>query len=59
LMMQNGFLHPTINFVDSDPFCDLDFVPNVGRCQKVDTMMSLSFGFGGYNAACIVRAYGD
>lgn len=59
LMMQNGFLHPTINFVDSDPFCDLDFVPNVGRRQKVDTMMSLSFGFGGYNAACIVRAYGD
>jgi 3-oxoacyl-[acyl-carrier-protein] synthase II len=59
LMMQNGFLHPTINFVDSDPFCDLDFVPNVGRHQKVDTMMSLSFGFGGYNAACIIRAYSD
>jgi 3-oxoacyl-[acyl-carrier-protein] synthase II len=58
LMMQNGFLHPTINFTDSDPLCDLDFIPNVGRCQKVNAMMSLSFGFGGYNAACIIRAYG-
>lgn len=59
LMMQNGFLHPTINFIDSDPLCDLDFIPNVGRYQKVDTMMSLSFGFGGYNAACIIREYDD
>lgn len=59
LMMHNGFLHPTINFSDSDPLCDLDFIPNVGRCQKVNAMMSLSFGFGGYNAACIIRDYGD
>jgi 3-oxoacyl-[acyl-carrier-protein] synthase II len=59
LMMQKGFLHPTINFIDSDPLCDLDFIPNVGRCQKVNTMMSLSFGFGGYNSACIIRTYGD
>ncbi len=59
LMMQNEFLHPTINFVDSDPSCDLDFIPNIGRSETVDTMMSLSFGFGGYNAACILRAYSD
>ena len=59
LMMNYGFLHPTINLVETDPLCDLDFIPNVGRCQKVNTMMSLSFGFGGYNAACIIRAYGD
>ena len=43
LMMQNEFLHPTINFVDSDPSCDLDFIPNIGHPETVDTMMSLSF----------------
>jgi 3-oxoacyl-[acyl-carrier-protein] synthase II len=58
-MMENEFLHPTINFVDSDPLCDLDFIPNIGRSEKVNTMMSLSFGFGGYNAACILRTYSD
>src|SRR5262245_27396154 len=59
LMMQKRFLHPTINFIDSDPLCDLDFIPNLGRYQKVNTMMSLSFGFGGYNSAGIIRAYGE
>jgi 3-oxoacyl-[acyl-carrier-protein] synthase II len=59
LMMHHGFLHPTINLADSDPLCDLDFIPHVGRCQNVNAMMSLSFGFGGYNAACIIRAYDD
>jgi 3-oxoacyl-[acyl-carrier-protein] synthase II len=56
LMMENEFLHPTINFTESDPLCDLDFIPNQGRPQKTDTMMSVSFGFGGYNAACVLRA---
>jgi 3-oxoacyl-[acyl-carrier-protein] synthase II len=56
LMIENEFLHPTINFTDPDPQCDLDFIPNQGRPRKVDTMMSVSFGFGGYNAACVLRA---
>jgi 3-oxoacyl-[acyl-carrier-protein] synthase II len=56
LMIENEFLHPTINFTDPDPLCDLDFIPNQGRPQRVDTMMSVSFGFGGYNAACVLRA---
>ncbi|MFQ5682840.1 MAG: beta-ketoacyl-[acyl-carrier-protein] synthase family protein [Candidatus Binatia bacterium] len=55
LMMQRGYLHPTINFQEPDPLCDLNYLPNEGRCQKVDTMLSVSFGFGGYNAACIIR----
>ena len=57
LMMENEFLHPTINYTEPDPICDLDFIPNQGRSSKVDTMMSVSFGFGGYNAACVLRAF--
>jgi 3-oxoacyl-[acyl-carrier-protein] synthase II len=57
LMMENEFLHPTINYTEPDPICDLDFIPNQGRSAKVDTMMSVSFGFGGYNAACVLRAF--
>jgi 3-oxoacyl-[acyl-carrier-protein] synthase II len=57
LMMEGGFLHPTINLIEPDPLCDLDFIPNEGRCEKVESMMSLSFGFGGYNAVCVLQAY--
>lgn len=57
LMMENEFLHPTINYTEPDPICDLDFIPNQGRSAKVDAMMSVSFGFGGYNAACVLRAF--
>jgi 3-oxoacyl-[acyl-carrier-protein] synthase II len=57
LMMENDFLHPTINYTEPDPLCDLDFIPNQGRPEKVKAMMSVSFGFGGYNAACVLRAF--
>jgi 3-oxoacyl-[acyl-carrier-protein] synthase II len=57
LMMENRFLHPTINLSFPDPKCDLDFIPNEGRSQKVNAMLSLSFGFGGYNAACVIQRY--
>jgi 3-oxoacyl-(acyl-carrier-protein) synthase len=57
LMMENEYLHPTINYTEADPICDLDFIPNQGRSAKVDTMMSVSFGFGGYNAACVLRSF--
>ena len=46
-------IHPTINYEYPDPECDLDYVPNVSRRQRVDTVLSNSFGFGGQNA-CLV-----
>jgi 3-oxoacyl-[acyl-carrier-protein] synthase II len=57
LMLHNEYLHPTINLLEPDPLCDLDFIPNSGRARKVDAMLSVSFGFGGYNAACVIRRY--
>ena len=55
LMMEHGYLHPTINFRESDPLCDLNYLPNVGVRRSVDAMVSVSFGFGGYNAACVIQ----
>jgi 3-oxoacyl-[acyl-carrier-protein] synthase II len=55
LCMANNVVHPTINVENQDPDCDLDVVPNVAREAKVDAALSNSFGFGGHNAALLVK----
>jgi 3-oxoacyl-[acyl-carrier-protein] synthase II len=57
LSMEAGKVPPTINLEVPDPECDLDYVPNVAREAKVDVAMSNSFGFGGHNAAVVLRRY--
>lgn len=57
LMLQNGMIHPTINYETPDPDCDLDYVPNTARELQFKTALSNSFGFGGHNASLIVRKY--
>ena len=50
LAIRDQYVPPTINLDEPDPECDLDYVPNVGREQRVDLAISTSFGFGGHNA---------
>jgi 3-oxoacyl-[acyl-carrier-protein] synthase II len=57
LTLQQGVLPPTINHTDPDPDCDLDYVPNNAREVPVRTAVSTSFGFGGQNAALVMRRF--
>jgi 3-oxoacyl-[acyl-carrier-protein] synthase II len=57
LELVRGKIHPTINLLDPDPACDLDYVPLVARDFKGRTIMKNSFGFGGHNAVLVFRAW--
>jgi 3-oxoacyl-[acyl-carrier-protein] synthase II len=53
--INEGIIHPTINYEYPDPDCDLDYVPNVARSKNVKTALSNSFGFGGQNACLVFK----
>jgi 3-oxoacyl-[acyl-carrier-protein] synthase II len=48
---------PTINIQNLDPECDLDYVPDKSRAQKVEVALSNSFGFGGHNVTLVFKKY--
>ena len=57
LTIRDGIIPPTINYDTPDPECDLDYVPNVARKAEVNTALSNSFGFGGFNATLVFRKF--
>lgn len=57
LIFSKNRLYPTINLNISDPQCDLDYVPNIGREFTGKTILSSSFGFGSNNAVLIFRRF--
>jgi 3-oxoacyl-[acyl-carrier-protein] synthase II len=57
LALHHHYLPPTINYTTPDPECDLDYLPNCGRHAAVDFMLKNSFGFGGINAALVLKRY--
>lgn len=61
LAIEHQVIPPTINYEESDPQCDLDYVTEGARAVSsstpLTTAISNSFGFGGNNAVLVVRAY--
>ena len=57
LGMMGDFLPPTINFEVPDAACDIDCVPNIARCARINSALSNSFGFGGQNACLLIRRW--
>lgn len=57
LSMNEGFIHPTINYETPDPECDLDYVPSTARNQQINCAISNSLGFGGHNSTVVIKKY--
>jgi len=58
LAIAEGCVPPTINLVDPDPECPLDYVANTARRRAVRHAMNTSFGFGGTNCALVLSTIG-
>ena len=56
LALHEQIAPPTINLVNQDPQCDLDYVPNEARKMPMQVAVSNSFGFGGTNGSLVFRA---
>lgn len=57
MAIANNRVPPTINLENPDPECDLDYVANASREQKVNVALSNSFGFGGHNVTLAFKKY--
>jgi 3-oxoacyl-[acyl-carrier-protein] synthase II len=57
LALRDQIVPPTMNLDCPDPDCDLDYVPNHARKAEVEYALSNSFGFGGTNAALMLKRY--
>jgi len=55
LALENDWLPPTVNLATPDAACDLDYIQRNGRCRSAQLMLSNSFGFGGVNAALVLK----
>ena len=55
LAIDREWLPPTVNLTDRDPECDLSYITGRGQSERVEHVLSNSFGFGGINAALVFR----
>ncbi|WP_313558777.1 beta-ketoacyl-[acyl-carrier-protein] synthase family protein [Ruminiclostridium cellobioparum] len=55
LMLERQIILPTVNFIEADPECPVDCVPNKPREAKLECILSNSFAFGGQDSSLIVR----
>ena len=54
LALQEDTVPPTANLTEADPECDLDYVPVTARDHRVDTVLTVGSGFGGFQSAMVL-----
>ncbi|GAA0707195.1 beta-ketoacyl-[acyl-carrier-protein] synthase family protein [Dactylosporangium roseum] len=54
LAMQYSVVPPTANLYEPDPDCDLDYVPNEARARRLETVLTVGSGFGGFQTAMVL-----
>jgi len=59
LSIRDGVVHPTVNYENPDPDCDLDYVPEGKRELDLDVALSNSFGFGGHNSCLALGRFSN
>jgi 3-oxoacyl-[acyl-carrier-protein] synthase II len=57
MALETGIVPPTINYLEFDPECDLDYVPNEARKADITIAISNSLGFGGHNGSIALRKF--
>lgn len=58
MAIRDGILPPTINLDNSDPECDLDYIPDLGRRARIDAAVCNTIAFGSKNSALVLKRYG-
>lgn len=57
LTLQEGFIHPTLNYEEPDPECDLDYVPNESRNKDVNIAVANCIAFGSKNSSLVLKRW--
>jgi nodulation protein E len=57
MAVKEGVVPPTIGYLEADPACDLDYVPNTARKLPLNAAISNSFAFGGLNAVLAAKRF--
>jgi 3-oxoacyl-[acyl-carrier-protein] synthase II len=57
LAVATDWMPPTMHLETPDPDCDLDYVPNTARQQRVQVAMNNAYAFGGNNSSLILKKY--
>ncbi|MCS4292069.1 3-oxoacyl-[acyl-carrier-protein] synthase II [Comamonas sp. BIGb0152] len=55
MALKDQKIPPTINLVDQDPECDLDYCANTARDAKLEIAVKNNFGFGGTNGTLVFK----
>ncbi|MDI6605983.1 MAG: beta-ketoacyl-[acyl-carrier-protein] synthase family protein [Candidatus Omnitrophota bacterium] len=57
MIFEKDLLPPTINQEEKDPLCDLDYIPNLARQKRVNTILKTSSGFSGIHSSLVLKRF--